>query len=336
MNRSLNVLAVFTLPGLALLASGGLLACGEAKDARLPELRGEVVKATAVLAEDNREQEQNDQVSIGTGADRGEVLAPIVVEETAGCGVSSVDISGYTPCGSDGVCAPADTLADKSKEMLPAEGMAGCGAGEICSPSYVAETGGEFRYRECSSLGGFEGRCIPDYSPIIGNFADWLPAEGCDDPGHLCMPCYHPTSNDNTGVCGLGCDDPGPTNSAGTLPTCCDGVGVCPPSDSLPSELVSELPECPAPGTTCVPRSLFDELMVGSTSSEKPQLKDCLTDILGNRGNDGKCVHGSCFVRGMVDGDSQYNGIKQADCPKDEKCVPCENKGEATGICNPI
>ncbi|NRA32288.1 MAG: hypothetical protein HRU17_03005 [Polyangiaceae bacterium] len=332
MHRYSKSLALLAFPLLAGVA------CGEAKDARLPELRGEVVKATAVLAEDTTEEDREKfVVDDAVGPTTGAVITQEEVVETAGCGDPSIDISGYPTCGSDGVCAPADSLNAQSKEMLPAAGLEGCGASEICAPSYIAQTGGEFRYRKCDSLGGFEGRCIPDYSPIIGNFADWLPAAGCDDPGHLCMPCYHPTIPDSpTGVCGLGCDDPGPTFEQGAMATCCGDVGVCPPSDILPPALVDALPSCPAENTTCVPRKLFDELMVRAESSDKPQLDTCSTDILGNRGNPGRCVHGECFVSGMTESTSQYNGIKQADCPSGEKCVPCENKGEETGICNPI
>ena len=61
------------------------VACGEAKDARLPELRGEVVKATAVLAEDTTEEDREKfVVDDAVGPTTGAVITQEEVVETAG------------------------------------------------------------------------------------------------------------------------------------------------------------------------------------------------------------------------------------------------------------
>jgi hypothetical protein len=99
-----------------------------------------------------------------------------------------------------------------------------------------------------------------------------------------------------------------------TFPACCNDVGLCVPSEQVPGDQLSQLPQenCDE-GSICAPTQLIDG-----------QPDTCLTG-----GMEARCLP-SCMPMVAADADD----LQQESCPAHHLCVPCEQPdGGVTGAC---
>jgi hypothetical protein len=219
------------------------------------------------------------------------------------------------------------------QQDLLAPCTAGAGDG-FCTPDVFIETGGNFLLEACESAGGAEGRCLSACLPDVAEQAALLPQSTCLD-GDLCVPCYDPFTQEETGVCSFTCD-PGPTEpplvlecphvgpplvDPATLPECepaCGGAH-CMDGTLVPMDLQDDLDMCP--GGFCVPDPLIETggnyipttcLAFPGTTAEGRCLSDCLPQV-----------------------QDQIDQLQQDICTDSERCVPCNDPfdGTLTGAC---
>src|SRR5689334_24520795 len=90
-------------------------------------------------------------------------------------------------CGGLGTCLPSTAVPADQRDQL---GMDTCMAGQLCAPAALTDP--SFRPPTCRSVGGGEGRCLPECIPLVAEQRDSLPVSTCM-AGERCVPCYSPT-----------------------------------------------------------------------------------------------------------------------------------------------
>lgn len=214
--------------------------------------------------------------------------------------------------------------------LIPADlapRLADCDAESKCVPDEFIATGGNFIPPTCESVAGAEGRCLNKALPEVADQAALLPQSTCAET-QLCVPCFSPLDQTETGACRLSCD-PGPTEGPSQLPACCEGRGTCVPASAAGAN-ADRLGEdvCPADqGLVCAPNVFlqpqgytpavcetgFIQFLFGEAYAEGRCLPECLPDV-------------DNFL------------IGQDGCEEGMKCAPCLNPltGEPSGACDPI
>jgi hypothetical protein len=215
-------------------------------------------------------------------------------------------------CSDRGMCVPSSLVPVDQQSQL---GPDTCTGGNLlCAPDDLADPG--FVPPTCSSVGGFEGRCLPDCLPDIAAQAGLLPQDVCN-VGDLCAPCYDPITGADTGACRLNGDEP--TEPPGTFDRCCGDRGSCVPVDLVPPDQQGQLgPDtCTQGGMVCAPDDLADPIYVPPScnsiaGAEGRCLPDCLPDIA-----------------------AQADRLPQDSCMAGELCAPCYDPltGDDTGAC---
>ena len=305
---------------LGLLSVMANSACGaDAKDPRHVVILYHVCSASGQCDDGGAADALPDQII------RDVTLPDVDIPDVDGCGVETVpDWQGNPPC-FGGVCMPTEQLSAAMLDYLPVDD---CGAEQRCAPQYVAKTGGNFEVERCSSIGGAEGRCVPEQSPVVGNYLPHIPQDNCSRAGDVCMPCFHPTTSEDLGICSrdISCNDPGTSVEPTPLAECCGGVGFCTPTDALGSSTTQLEPmDCRYAGTVCAPREVLD----GLGGPDKPELRPCET----GKGAEGRCLNDVCFLGDQLTG-MQRLGVGQAGCLSGELCIPCETGGDSTDVCD--
>jgi len=275
---------------------------------------------------------QADRLPLDT-CDTGEVCAPcwdpITGDETGACGIScdpgpTEEKKVFASCCSDlGVCVPSEVVPAAQASLL---GVDTCTGGDfLCAPSALVDPSA--RPATCTSVGGGEGRCVPECLPSLEGVKAFLPVDTCDT-GMLCAPCYDPRTGDETGACSINGDTP--TENAYLFPKCCaaDGgttSGTCVPAAAVPSVFESFLSQdtCPDSTMLCAP-----DVKVADLNAKFPS---CISAACV----DGSCYPGACVPLCFIP--EAYRGLPPTSCNAGEACAPCENPladGAPTGACN--
>lgn len=254
------------------------------------------------------------------------------------------------PCPTD-VCSgtPArcvdPSIAGISDEQ--ASLLADCPDGSKCVPESFIVTINKFDLVNCTSVNGFEGRCLSECLPPVAEQAGFLPVDICQS-GERCTPCFDPFTGEPTGACGLSCDDPPATTPEdNSFKACCtDKAG----GHCLPTALVGpssaeilDASECEGmgeAGTVCVPDVVYEQVstqgyFIGATCEV-----DQLIVFTGTSNE------GACLPRCIPEVEAQSQKIEaqdtdpfeidlQSDCPNGFACLPCINQAESTGACDP-
>lgn len=130
-------------------------------------------------------------------------------------------------CGELGACVPSEALDEDDRARLA---KAECMGEAMCAPkAWVRDE--RAAPTTCRSYGGAEGRCLPACLPDVARRADRLPRASCPE-AQLCVPCFDPITQENTGACNIG-PDPGPEELPASFNECCGGVGRCVPIAAL-------------------------------------------------------------------------------------------------------
>jgi hypothetical protein len=252
-------------------------------------------------------------------------------------------------CTAEARCLEPALLGAITEEQLAL--LADCPDGLTkCVPAKFIETVNKFDLKNCTSVNGFEGRCVSSCLPSVAEQAAFLPVDVCE-LGEKCAPCFDPFTGEPTGACGLSCDDPPATPvEQNTFTGCCasKGVGHC-----LPNSLVSgasgdvelDTAECEALGqadTSCVPDEVYQQI----TSQGFFEGTACEPDIVIQFS--GGSVEGACLPRCIPEVETQSLSIEvqakefpfhdlvlQTTCPNGYACLPCYLNGELTGACGP-
>ncbi|MFW5875506.1 MAG: hypothetical protein ACOCXM_02090 [Myxococcota bacterium] len=234
------------------------------------------------------------------------------------------DLSGLDPCPESicpggGRCMSNDLVPEGSSDLL-----APCSDTRTCVPEEFVRYAGETVPDSCTSLGGAEGRCISVCVPEVGDQADVLPQDVCDE-FELCAPCYDPRTGEETSACSLSCDMP--TEPKLTFDTCCEDIGSCVPTDLIPEDFQDQLPmeDCDE-GTLCAP-----DVFVEDIDHQPPP---CTAAIGGEEVGEGVCL-AKCVVAANSSPE-EADLLDQASCGDGEVCAPCEDptSGESTGACD--
>ncbi len=208
-------------------------------------------------------------------------------------------------------CVPLSFVPEEQRDLL-----ADCDDANKCVPDLLIETGGNVTLASCRSINDSEGRCISTCIPAAAEQADLLPSEGCGTD-EVCVPCYDPTTGEDTGACTQGCD-PGPTEPPITFPACCGDLGSCVPVDVVPEEQrgLLGMDTC-AEGALCAPATLVDPAF-------RPPTCRSVAD-----------AEGRCLPACLPDVAAQADLLPQDTCMDAHLCVPCfdPTSGEATGAC---
>ena len=209
-------------------------------------------------------------------------------------------------------CVPAALLPAEQVDLF-----ADCDANNKCVPDLFIETGGDFLLASCRSASDAEGRCLSTCLPSVQAQLALLPQDTCA-ASERCVPCYDPTSGDETGACSLACD-PGPQEPPVTLPTCCGGIGSCVPASLVPAEQQSLLGQdtCADPNTLCAPNELLDP-------SAHPDACRSVND-----------AEGRCLPACLPAVDAMKDLLPQDTCADTHLCVPCYDPttSDSTGAC---
>lgn len=264
----------------------------------------------------------------GGGGDGGSGAGPCVHE-----GPPIVDPASFPDCEpvcGGAHCVPAALVPDDQADLLAA-----CNGGDgYCVPDKFIETNGQFLAKTCVSGAGAEGRCLSVCIPQVEEQAAALPVADCD-AGEVCVPCFDPRTQEDTGACSLSCDQ-GPTEppveltcpwdgpaviEPDTLPACdpaCGGAH-CLPESFVPPEQQALLATCP--GGFCTPDAFIES--GGETVPES-----CVSVA----GAEGRCL--STCLQAVQDEPL----LPQSTCADDERCAPCYNPtaddpNESTGAC---
>jgi hypothetical protein len=217
-------------------------------------------------------------------------------------------------CDGRGSCVPADLAGDQADQL----GVDTCtGDGELCAPNALANP--SYIPPTCPSIGGAEGRCLPDCLPDIQAQADFLSQSTCE-AGELCAPCYDPITGDVTGACGLNGDQP--VDDPYVFGGCCEFEsnprGRCVPPEVVPEDRVDALSQDTCESEElCVPEPFLEDVNY--------QFPTCDAD-----GSEGACVP-DCLVDPL---EAFFSGAEQGSCDDGDLCVPCNALGFIeTGAC---
>ena len=120
---------------------------------------------------------------------------------------------------------------------------------------------------------------------------------------------------------------PNPAVGDGLGESCCGSLGQCFATADLGGLSEAGWTECADSISVCLPET-FVAYFDGTDSTNN---LICSTDMLGNRGNTGRCVD-TCFIADGLSA-AELARIGQTDCPSGKICVPCESQGTPTGIC---
>ncbi|MCB9597819.1 MAG: hypothetical protein H6719_34195 [Sandaracinaceae bacterium] len=209
-------------------------------------------------------------------------------------------------------CVPVSFVPEGQRDLL-----ADCDDANKCVPDLLIETGGNVTLASCRSINDSEGRCVSTCIPSAAAQADLLPTAGCDT-GEVCVPCYDPTTGEDTGACTLGCDT-GPTEPPVMFAGCCGDLGSCVPADVVPEDQRSLLGmDTCAEGALCAPATLIDP-------TARPEACRSIAD-----------AEGRCLPACLPDVAAQADLLPQGTCMDAHLCVPCYDPttGEATGSCS--
>ena len=209
-------------------------------------------------------------------------------------------------------CVPLSFVPEEQQALL-----ADCGDAGKCVPDLLIETNGNYTLATCRSLNDAEGRCVSTCLPAAAEQADRLPTAGCGTD-EVCVPCYDPTTGEDTGACGQGCD-PGPTEPPVTFALCCGDLGSCVPSAAIPADQRDLLgPDSCEGDALCAPMDLVD-------STFRPPSCDSIAGV------EGRCLP-ACLPAVAAQADT----LPMDSCAATHLCVPCfdPTTGEATGSCS--
>lgn len=219
-------------------------------------------------------------------------------------------------CGGNGSCVPTSVVPSQYVSLLGADTCTN--AGDLCAPTKFQDL--TYKPPACNSVGGFEGRCIPDCIPQVAAQKSFLPQDTCS-AGELCAPCINPITGAATGACTIAGDHPS-SDAPATFPGCCGGLGHCVPSTILSSSQQSLLGKdsCTNTGDLCAPDVFADV-------TQKPQ--SCRA--LGTFDAEGRCVP-SCVPSVAA----QASRLDQSTCSAGYLCAPCYDPltGASTGACS--
>lgn len=208
-------------------------------------------------------------------------------------------------------CIPAGIVPAELRDQLQ-----DCDMANECVPDVFILTNGRFLLPSCRSVGDAEGRCLSVCVPAVAAQADMLPVATCAE-NERCVPCFDPTSGEETGACGLACD-PGPAEPPTAFERCCGGIGACVPRDLVPADQAGQLGRdtCASDTTLCAP----DALIAG----DRPMSCRSLAD-----------AEGRCLPECLPAVSSQLDRLPVSSCGMGERCVPCfdPTTGEETGGC---
>lgn len=287
----------------------------------------------------------------GSGAAAGGGAGPCVEDATT-CVRECPDqalVDLFEPCPSE-VCGQPSRCVDPAIAGISEEQsslLADCPDGKKCVPELFIATFNQFDLVNCSSVKGFEGRCLSACLPPVAAQAGFLPDAGCQ-PGELCTPCYDPFTGEPTGACGLSCDEP-PLTAAeeNVFKPCCQNKagGHC-----LPLELVGEQAakrfdkvECEGlgeAGTVCVPDIVYEQVAAQGFFQGAPCELDILI-IAKTASDDAAClprcipeVEEQSVMIEMMD-TSPFTIDLQSNCPDGFACLPCTDQTIPTGACEP-
>ncbi len=243
-------------------------------------------------------------------------------DPTSGTATGACSINGDMPteppvtfdpcCGGIGSCVPRTIVPPAQQSLLGTDTCTG--ASDLCAPNEL--TSSSFQPPSCSSVGGFEGRCLPACLPPVAAQAARLPRDTCAAT-HLCTPCYDPISAADTGACKLNGDTPaGPPQ---TFENCCGGLGSCVPPALVPPAQQSLLGRDTCSGTTdlCAPDQLADSSFTPPSCSS-----------LGG-------VEGRCLPSCLPSVAARASQLPRGTCATGHLCAPCFDPitGTSTGAC---
>lgn len=244
-------------------------------------------------------------------------------------------------CGFPSYCVPTSFLPNDPAQLAL---LSDCADGK-CVPEKFVLSFNQFDLVNCTSVNGFEGRCVSECLPSVAAQADFLPTEGCG-VGERCAPCFDPFTGEPTGACGLSCDDPATsTPEDSTFTECCVGLGG---GNCLPSSLAGaagdmlDTSECEAagePGNVCVPTIVYQQVTAQGFFQGAPCDVDTVIVFTGTS-NEGACLprcipEVAAQVQMIEDQDEFGLTDVQQDCPDGFACLPCINQGMFTGACDP-
>ncbi len=242
-------------------------------------------------------------------------------DPTTGDATGSCELNGDAPteppvvfercCGGIGACVPTDLVPAEQRDQL---GNDTCmDSAMLCAPDSLVA--GDVP-PSCRSLADAEGRCLPECLPDVAAQASLLPRDTCAE-AHRCVPCFDPTSGDETGSCRLNGDMP--TEPAVTFERCCGGIGLCVPPSTVPADQRSQLGNdtCMDSAMLCAPEELSD-------STFTPPTCRSIADV------EGRCLP-SCLpaVAALA------STLPRSTCAATHLCAPCYDPtdGTATGSC---
>jgi hypothetical protein len=269
-----------------------------------------------------------------TGACRLACDKPAEEPFTAMCGYHGpafVDPAALPGCAPE--CGGAHCLpATRVPSSLTAN-LAACEGGGKCVPDELIAFGALQPPPACRSLLNVEGRCLSTCLPDVAAQADALPSTGCGE-NERCVPCFDPTTGQDTQACRTPCDMPkelplvlscpykrtDDVIHPASLPACtpaCAGAHCL--SDALvPTALAKQVADCDATHK-CVP----DELI----RSGGLAVPDACRSVAG--------VEGRCLSRCLPAVAAQGVFVPQSTCDDTHRCVPCYDplSGADTGAC---
>lgn len=222
-------------------------------------------------------------------------------------------------CSGNGSCVPTSVVPSQYVSLLGTDTCTG--SGDLCAPTKFQDL--TYVPPHCNSIGGLEGRCIPDCIPAVQKQASFLPKDSCAT-GELCAPCYDPINGSNTGACTVNGDKP-TADAPVTFPTCCTDRGHCVPTTALSSQQQTLLGQdtCSS-GNLCAPDIFAD-------SQQTAQTCTALTTI--GLSAEGRCIP-DCVPAVSTGYQAQY--LDQGSCSTGYKCAPCYDpiSGALTGACS--
>ncbi len=240
-------------------------------------------------------------------------------------GPDLIDPATLPACEPGAHCLPAMLVPG---DMLARLGdCASPNAGSKCVPDDFIRTGGNFIPMTCDSVAGAEGRCLSKALPEVKAQAALLPQSTCG-AAELCVPCFNPLDQTDTGACHLSCD-PGPTESPTGLPACCSGRGTCVPRSAAGANADRlGVDECPtdAGDLLCAPNVFLEPGFQPQTCET-----GLIQNLFGAQYAEGRCLP-DCLP------DVQNFLIGQDGCADGMKCAPCLAPpfGQESGACDPI
>lgn len=188
---------------------------------------------------------------------------------------------------------------------------------QLCVPDPLIKTNGNYRPPTCTSIAGYEGRCMSKCLATVQALSAGLPSDNCADTD-LCVPCYDPFGNSTT-ACDLACDTP---PSPPVTPGCCaeNNVpqGTCVPEAFLALQITDpdELADTKAQLQTCTNN---DICVPNAFAAGRPEPARCDATAftifrLGEGACTPKCV--KTYVNLPIKPD-------QSTCAANEFCAPC-------------